>query len=88
MDGPTPPKELIKAAREELQRSEILGEVAAGRGAVSETTFMNALVQLERYRIVSRDPEASGKDVPFERGTAFEELPELKERLAFALTAR
>ena len=88
MQGPLAPKELIKAAREQLHRAELLGEVAAGRGAASDTTFMNALAQLERYRIIGRDPEASGKEVPFERGEAVEDLAALKERLAFALTAR
>jgi hypothetical protein len=88
MRGPLAPKELIKSAREQLDRAEILGEVAAGRKATSDTTFMNALEQLERYRIIGRDPEASGKEVPFEAGEAFEDLAALKERLAFALTAR
>jgi len=88
MPGPLAPKELIKAAREQLLRAEILGEVAAGRGVASDTTFMNALEQLERYRIIARDPAASGRDVPFERGEAFEDLATLKERLAFVLTAR
>jgi glycerol-3-phosphate O-acyltransferase len=88
MQGPLTPKELIKSAREQLDRAEILGEVAVGRKATSDTTFMNALEQLERYRIIGRAPEASGKDVPFESGEAFEDLAALKERLAFALTAR
>jgi hypothetical protein len=49
---------------------------------------MNAIEQFERYRIIQRDPEASGKQVPFERGEAFDDLAALQERLAFALTAR
>jgi glycerol-3-phosphate O-acyltransferase len=88
MQGPLSPKEMVKAAREQLHRGEILGELAAGRAAESDTTFMNALAQLERYRIIGRDPEGSGDQVPFERGEAFEDLAALKERLAFALTAR
>jgi glycerol-3-phosphate O-acyltransferase len=88
LEEPRTSKELLKAAQEQLDRAEILGEIAAGRGVVSETTFMNALEQLERYRMIQRDPEASGKDVPFERGEAFEDLADLKDRLAFALTAR
>jgi glycerol-3-phosphate O-acyltransferase len=88
MQDPLTPKELLEAAREQLQRAEILGEVASGRGAASDTTFMNALAQLERDRIIRRDPEASAKDVPFQRGEAFEDLAGLKDRLAFALTAR
>jgi len=88
LEDPLAPKELIRAAREQLQRSEVLGEVAPGRGAASDTTFMNALEQLERYRIIRRDPAASTKDAPFLRGEAFEALGDLKERLAFALAAR
>jgi glycerol-3-phosphate O-acyltransferase len=88
MQGSLTSKELIKSAREQLDRAEILGEVAAGRKSTSDTTFMNALVQLERYRIIRRDPEASGKDVPFEGAEAFEDLAALMERLAFALIAR
>jgi len=38
--------------------------------------------------MIQRDPEVSGKDVPFERGEAFADLADLKERLAFALTDR
>jgi len=88
-DEPLAPKELIRSAREQLQRSEVLGEVAPGRGAASDTTFMNALEQLQRYQIIRRDPEAStNKDAPFQRGESFEALGELKERLAFALAAR
>jgi hypothetical protein len=88
MQDPLTPKELLKAAREQLQRAELLGEVAPGRGATSDTTFTNALAQLERDRIIRPDPEASAKDVPFQRGEAFEDLEGLKDRLAFALTAR
>jgi len=88
MQGPLASKELIKEAREQLLRGEILGELAPGRQAESDTTFMNAIEQFERYRIIQRDPEASGKQVPFERGEAFDDLAALKERLAFALTAR
>jgi len=88
MQGSLTAKELIKAAREQLHRAEILGELATGRAAESDTTFMNALAQLERYRIIGRDPKGSDNQVPFERGEAFEDLAALTERLAFALTAR
>jgi len=88
MQGPVAPKALIKAAREQIQRAVILGEIAAGREAVSDTTFTNALAQLERYRIIARDPAASGGEAPLEMGESFEDLGVLKERLAFALTAR
>jgi glycerol-3-phosphate O-acyltransferase len=88
MQGTLTSKELIKAAREQLHRSEILGEVAAGREVASDTTFMNAIAQLERDQIVRRDPESTAKEVPYEPGEAFEDLASLKERLAFSLTAR
>ncbi len=88
MQGPLTAKELLKAAREQLHRSEILGEVAAGREVASDTTFMNAIAQLERDQMVRRDPEASAKEVPYEPGEAFEDLASLKERLAFSLAAR
>jgi len=88
MEEPLALKELVKAAREQLERGVILGELAAGREAESDTTFMNAIAQLERYQIIRRDSEDAGKQVPFERGEAFKDLAALKERLAFALTAR
>jgi glycerol-3-phosphate O-acyltransferase len=88
MQGPLAPKELIKSAREQLNRAEILGEVAAGRKATSDTTFMNALEQLERVRIIGRESEESSNKAPFQQGEAFEDLAGLTERLAFALTAR
>jgi len=88
MQGTLTSKELIKAAREQLHRSEILGEVAAGREVASDTTFMNAIAQLERDQIVRRDTESTAKEVPYEPGEAFEDLASLKERLAFSLTAR
>ncbi|MCH8891332.1 MAG: hypothetical protein IH827_09695 [Myxococcales bacterium] len=70
-------------------RADIIFDDTSGIGLeTTGTTFMNALAQLERYRIIGRDPEESGKQVPFERGEAFEDLAALKERLAFALTAR
>jgi glycerol-3-phosphate O-acyltransferase len=88
MQGPLAPKDLIKSAREQLNRAEILGEVAAGRKATSDTTFMNALEQLERVRIIGRESEESSNKAPFQQGEAFEDLAGLTERLAFALTAR
>jgi len=88
MEEPLTAKELIKAAQEQLDRAEILGEVAIGRKTTSETTFMNALAQLERYRIIGRDLEASDKEAPFGRGESFGDLEALRERLAFALNAR
>ncbi len=89
IEKPLAPKELIKLAREQLDRAEILGEVAIGRKSTSDTTFMNALAQLERYRIIRREPgEEPGKGAAYARGEAFDDLEALQERLAFALSAR
>ncbi len=88
LEDPLTPKELLKAARDHLHRAELLGEVASGSGAASDTTFANAFAQLERARILETDRGASGKEVPFVRGAAFEDISALRERLAFALAAR
>ncbi len=80
-------KDLGQAAREQLHRYELLGEVE-GRETANDTTFSNAVALLERLAIIKRDPTASGKDVPYVRAEAFDDLPALRERLAFALAAR
>ncbi len=87
MDRPLTPKDLSQAAREQLHRYELLGEVE-GRETANDTTFSNAMALLERLAIIKRDPTASGKDVPYVRAEAFDDLPALRERLAFALAAR
>jgi glycerol-3-phosphate O-acyltransferase len=87
MDRPLTTKDLSQAAREQLHRYELLGEVA-GRETANDTTFNNAVALLERLAIIERDPKAAGKDVPYVRAEAFDDLPALQERLAFALAAR
>ncbi|HXV36604.1 MAG TPA: 1-acyl-sn-glycerol-3-phosphate acyltransferase [Myxococcota bacterium] len=85
---PLGPKQLLDAARDQLRRAELLGEVARGSSAASETTFANALAQLERADIIARERSASGREPSFVRGAAFEQIDALRERLAFALAAR
>jgi len=87
MDRPLTPKDLSQAARDQLHRYELLGEVE-GRETANDTTFSNAVALLERLAIIKRDPTASGKDVTYVRAEAFDDLPALRERLAFALAAR
>ena len=87
MDHPLTFKDLSQAAREQLHRNEILGEVAE-RETANDTTFSNAVALLERLAIIKRDASASGKDVSYVRAEAFDDLPALRERLAFALDAR
>jgi glycerol-3-phosphate O-acyltransferase len=86
--GPVSPKQLLDAARDQLRRAELLGEAARGSSAASETTFANALAQLERAEIIARDCGAAGREPPFVRGAAFAQIDALRERLAFALAAR
>ena len=43
---------------------------------------------LERLDIIRRDPMASGKEMAYVKAEAFDDLPALRERLAFALAAR
>jgi glycerol-3-phosphate O-acyltransferase len=90
MDDTVTAKELHKAAREQLDRAEILGEVTGGESA-SNTTFANAVAQFERLAIIERDPQPSGqsrKDVRYRPGAGYRGLPALRERLASALAAR
>jgi glycerol-3-phosphate O-acyltransferase len=87
MDRGLTTKELSQAAREQLHRNELLGEVAS-RELANDTTFSNAVALLERLAIIEQDPTASGKEVPYVRAKAFDDLPALRERLAFALAAR
>jgi glycerol-3-phosphate O-acyltransferase len=87
MDHALTTKDLSQAAREQLHRNELLGEVASHETA-NDTTFSNAVALLERLAIIERDPTASGKEVPYVRAKAFDDLPALRERLAFALAAR
>ena len=88
-DGHVGLKELRKAAEEQYQRAEILGEVDRREGA-NPVTFKNALDLLVQRRILEpAEVDTRGKgDAAFARGGAFGDLPGLRERLAGALAAR
>jgi glycerol-3-phosphate O-acyltransferase len=87
--APVTLKDLSKAAAEQFERAQILGEVDR-REAANPVTFANALDLLARQRIIGRAPEQPrGRgDEAFERGEAFGDLVVLRQRLAAALYAR
>jgi len=80
-------KELRKAASEQFERAQLLGEVDR-REASNPVTFANAVDLLVRRRILERAEKASKGEDAFVRGDGFGELPALRERLAGALSAR
>jgi glycerol-3-phosphate O-acyltransferase len=89
-EGTLSAKEIHKAAREQLDRAEILGEVAGG-DAASVTTFKNAVARFEHLGMIERVPQPSGesrKEVRYQPGAAHGDLLVLRERLASALAAR
>jgi glycerol-3-phosphate O-acyltransferase len=79
---------LARAAREQFERAQLLGEV--GRPEASNpVTFANAIELLVRRGVLVRAQPTAGRervrDVLYERGPAFDELPALRDRLASAL---
>ena len=80
-------KDLRKAAREQFERAQILGE-ADRPEADNPVTFANAVDLLVRSRILEPAPEAPRGEDAFVRGEAFGDLQALRERLATALSAR
>jgi glycerol-3-phosphate O-acyltransferase len=80
-------KELRKAASEQFERAQLLGEVDR-REASNPVTFANAVDLLVRRRILERGEKAPKGEDAFVRGDGFGELPALRERLAGALSAR
>jgi len=89
-DGPITVKGLQKAAREQFERFDLLGEVARPEAA-NPVTFANAVDCLVRLRMLERAPGDPGRersrDVAYVRGEAFDDLPAMRERLATALAA-
>jgi glycerol-3-phosphate O-acyltransferase len=79
-------KDLRKAARDQLERSGLLGEVVV-REPASDTTFANAVTLMERLAIIARDPQAPDGEI-YLKSASFGDLPALRERLASALVAR
>jgi hypothetical protein len=79
---------LARAAREQFERAQLLGEV--GRPEASNPiTFANAIDLLVRRGVLVRGEAGPGRerarDTLYERGPAFDELPALRDRLASAL---
>jgi glycerol-3-phosphate O-acyltransferase len=81
-EGDQSRKGLVKAAREQFERADLLGEVQR-RESVNDTTITNAIALLVARGILARAPEVAKKgDVAYVRGPAFRDLPALRERLA------
>jgi glycerol-3-phosphate O-acyltransferase len=86
--GPLSGRGLARAAREQFERGQLVGEV--GRPEASNpVTFANAIDLLVRRGVLVRAQPGAGRerarDVQYERGPDFEELPALRDRLATAL---
>ncbi len=91
LPGPISSKRLLKAAEEQYERSDLLGEVDR-REAANPVTFANAVDALVRCEMLEQAaaPESTGRarDLTYVPGPAFDDLPALRERLAAALAAR
>jgi glycerol-3-phosphate O-acyltransferase len=87
---PLPSRTLLRGIREQFQRGELLGEIRRPEGG-NPVTFQNALDFLARRGILERRLASAGRerrrDTAYVRGSAFGELPALRERLAAALAA-
>ncbi len=86
---PLETKELQRAAEEQFARAVLLGE-AERREAANPVTFANAAELLVRLDILERVPIPSRRDAggesAFARGPRFDDLRELRTRLAAALS--
>ncbi len=84
-------KNLLKAAEDQYDRSGLLGEVDR-RESASPAAFGNAIEWLVRCHVLERvipvADRGSSRDPAYERGDAFEDLADLRDRLATALAAR
>jgi glycerol-3-phosphate O-acyltransferase len=80
-------KELRKAASEQFERAQLLGEVDR-REAANPVTFANAVDLLVRRRILEGAEKTPKGEEAFGRGDGFGDLPALRDRLAGALSAR
>ena len=91
LQGSMSAKALQKAAEEQYERSEMLGEVDR-REAANAITFANAVDVLVRLGALELAPNAEGasraRDLSYVPGVAFDDLAALRERLATALAAR
>ncbi len=89
--GPLTAKSLLKAAEEQYHRAGLLGEVDR-REAASPAAFANAIEWLVRSHLLERvipvADRGSSRDPAYQHGDAFEDLADLRDRLATALAAR
>jgi glycerol-3-phosphate O-acyltransferase len=83
-------RDLTRAASEQFERAALLGEVGLAESS-NPVTFGNAFDLLLHRGVLALAPPAGGgprRDKRYVRGPAFAELPELRERLASALSGR
>ncbi|MGH0031016.1 MAG: 1-acyl-sn-glycerol-3-phosphate acyltransferase [Myxococcota bacterium] len=90
-EEPLTSKDLLKAAAEQFEHAAILGEVGLAESA-NDVTFGNAVDLLLERKILERAPAAGSgrerREKRYQRGPAFDELPDLTRRLASALAPR
>ena len=79
-------KQLARRAAEAFGRSELLGEVAS-REAANPATFTGAYDALARRGILELVRAENAREALYVRGSRFEELAGLAERVAGALRA-
>jgi glycerol-3-phosphate O-acyltransferase len=81
-------KALMKAATEQFERADLLGEVDRPE-SVNDTTIANAIALLIDLGVLAPGEETGKKgEVSYGRGPAFGDLVSLRERLAAVLSAR
>jgi glycerol-3-phosphate O-acyltransferase len=83
-------KQLEREMKEQFERALLLGEVER-REAANPVTFGNALEELVRREMLERVAPEAGRDrreVSYVRGSGFDALAALRERLAAAIGAR
>jgi glycerol-3-phosphate O-acyltransferase len=87
LEEPSTAKQLEKAAEEQFSRAHLLGEIQRTEGW-NPVTFRNALDLLTRRGILETRPGEKDREPCYARGEAFEDLVDLRERLAAVLVAR
>jgi glycerol-3-phosphate O-acyltransferase len=86
-EGVATARQLEKAAAQQFERAQLLGEVLR-REAWNPVTFRNALALLEARGVLARVSREGKGESGYLHGPRFDELPALRERLAAALAAR
>ncbi len=80
-------KQLEKSAEAQFARAHLLGEIQRTEGW-NPVTFRNALDLLIRRGILEAQADEKDRERRYHRGEAFEDLADLRDRLAAALGAR